>query len=43
MYSDLAAPDGLHLRLRGAGGSEPVLLDENYDSSAFSGYAVRFI
>ena len=36
----LAAPDGLCRRSRGAGGSEPVLLDESYDSSAFSGICI---
>ena len=38
-----AAPDGLCQRSRGAGGSEPVLLDESCDSSAFSGITVRLI
>ena len=38
-----AAPDGLCRRPRRTGGSEPVLLDESCDSSAFAGIKLRLI
>ena len=38
-----AAPNGLIHRPRGAGGSEPVLLDKRFDSSAFGGIILRLI
>ena len=38
-----AAADGLCRRPRGAGGSDPVVLDESCDSSAFGGITLRLI
>ena len=39
----LTAPDDLCPRAKGAGGCEPVLLDESCDSSELSGCAVRLL